>query len=118
MVSSGRVVSSVVVVVVLVVVEVVVEVVLVLVLVVLVLVLVVLVLVLVLLSDVVEDGNELLRIELVSKELNQFGGDRVVFPRLGTRYTDRWQINKGLCATCQCPRCPISKKQRDPPKVI
>ena len=77
MVSSGRVVSSVVVVVVLVVVEVVVEVVLVLVLVVL--VLVVLVLVLVLLSDVVEDGNELLRIELVSKELNQFGGIALFF---------------------------------------
>ena len=82
------------VVVVLVVVEVVVEVVLVLVLVVLVLVvlvLVVLVLVLVLLSDMVGDGNELLRIELVSKELNQFGGDCIVFTRLGTRDTDRWR---------------------------
>ena len=73
MVSSGRVVSSVVVVVVLVVVEVVVEAV---VEVVLVLVLVRVVLVLVLLSEMVEDGNELLRIELVSKELNQFGGLR------------------------------------------
>ena len=75
MVSSGRVVSSVVVVVVLVVVEVVVEVVVVLV----VLVLVRVVLVLVLLSEMVEDGNELLRIELVSKELNQFGGIALFF---------------------------------------
>ena len=65
MVSSGSVVSSVVVVVVLVVVEVVVEAVVEVVLV---------VLVLVLLSEMVEDGNELLRIELVSKELNHFGG--------------------------------------------
>ena len=70
MVSSGRVVSSVVVVVVLVVVEVVVEAVVEVVLV---------VLVLVLLSEMVEDGNELLRIELVSKELNQFGGIALFF---------------------------------------
>ena len=70
MVSSGRVVSSVVVVVVLVVVEVVVEAVVEVVLV---------VLVLVLLSEMVEDGNELLRIELVSKELNQFGGITLFF---------------------------------------
>ena len=70
MVSSGRVVSSVVVVVVLVVVEVVVEAVVEVVLV---------VLVLVLLSEMVEDGNELLRIELVSKELNQFGGIATFF---------------------------------------
>ena len=70
MVSSGSVVSSVVVVVVLVVVEVVVEAVVEVVLV---------VLVLVLLSEMVEDGNELLRIELVSKELNQFGGIALFF---------------------------------------
>ena len=72
MVSSGRVVSSVVVVVVLVVVEVVVEAVVEV-------VLVLVVLVLVLLSEMVEDGNELLRIELVSKELNQFGGIALFF---------------------------------------
>ena len=38
-------------------------------------------------------------------------GDCVVFPRFGT-----W--NLCLCTTCQCPRCPISEKRRDPPKVI
>ena len=72
MVSSGRVVSSVVVVVVLVVVEVVVEAVVEV-------VLVLVVLVLVLLSEKVEDGNELLRIELVSKELNHFEGTASFF---------------------------------------
>ena len=45
-------------------------------------------------------------------------GDRIVFPRLGTGDTDRWHINKGLFATCQCPRCPISEKRCNPPKVI
>ena len=45
-------------------------------------------------------------------------GDHVVFPRLVTGDTDRWRINKGLCATCQGPWCPILKKQSDPPKVI
>ena len=45
-------------------------------------------------------------------------GDRIVFPRLGTGDTDRWRINLCLCATCQCPQCPISEKRHDPPKVI
>ena len=44
-------------------------------------------------------------------------GNRVVFPRLGTGDTDRWQINLCLYATCQCPRHPISEKQGDCPKV-
>ena len=57
-------------------------------------------------------------LELVSKELNHFGGITLFFFRLGNRDTDRWRKNKGLCATCQCPRCPISEKQRGPPKVI
>ena len=48
-------------------------------------------------------------------------GDRVVFPRLGTGNTDRWQINLCLCATCQtdsvqCSRCPISEKRCNPHK--
>ena len=42
-------------------------------------------------------------------------GDHVVFPRLDTGDTDRWRINKGLYATCQCSWCPISE---NPPKVI
>ena len=42
----------------------------------------------------------------------------VVFPRLGPGDTDRWRINLCLSATCQCPRCPISEKRCDPPKVI
>ena len=41
-------------------------------------------------------------------------GDRVVYPRLGTGDTDRWRINKGLYATCHCPRCPISEKRCGP----
>ena len=32
------------------------------------------------------------RIELVSKEINHFGGDPIVFPRLGIGDTDRWRI--------------------------
>ena len=45
-------------------------------------------------------------------------GDRVVFPRLGIGDTDRWSMNLCLCTTCQCPRCPILEKRRNPPKVI
>ena len=45
-------------------------------------------------------------------------GDRVIFPRLGTKDTDRWHMNLCLRATCQCPWCLISEKQYDPPKVI
>ena len=45
-------------------------------------------------------------------------GYRVVFPRLGIGDTDRWRINKGLSATCQCPRGPILEKRREPNKVI
>ena len=37
----------------------------------------------------------------------------IIFPRLGTRDTD-----KGLYATSQCLWCPILEKQRNPPKVI
>ena len=44
-------------------------------------------------------------------------GDRIVFPRLGTGDTDRWQINLCLCATCQCTGCPISEQWRNPFKV-
>ena len=55
-------------------------------------------------------------IELASKELNHFWGDRVVFPKLGTGDTDRWHTNKGLFVTCKCPWSPISKEQRDPRK--
>ena len=40
--------------------------------------------------------------------------DWVIFPRLGTGDTDRWWTNLCLCATCQCPWCPITEKQRDP----
>ena len=40
-----------------------------------------------------------------------------VFPRLGTRDTDRWHIKEGLCTTCQCPWCPISERCNHP-KVI
>ena len=32
-------------------------------------------------------------------------GDGVVFLRLGTGDTDRWQITLCICTTCQCPRC-------------
>ena len=32
------------------------------------------------------------------------------FSSSGSGDTDRWHINEGLCATCQCPRCPISEK--------
>ena len=45
-------------------------------------------------------------LELVSRELNHFGGI-ALFLRLGTRDTDRWQKNLCLCATCQCPWYPI-----------
>ena len=45
-------------------------------------------------------------------------GDRVGFPRLVAGNSDRWRINKGLFANCQCPWCPISEKRCDPPKVI
>ena len=31
--------------------------------------------------------------------VKSLGGDRVVFPRLGTGDTDKWQINLCLCAT-------------------
>ena len=41
-------------------------------------------------------------------------GDCVVFLRLGTRDANRWHINLCLCATCQCPQCPISEKRGDP----
>ena len=51
-------------------------------------------------------------------ELNHFGGIASFFPRLGTRDTDRWRINKGLFATCQCPQCPISEKRCNCPEVI
>ena len=39
--------------------------------------------------------QKILQVELVSKELNYFGGIASFFPRLGTRDTDRWRINKG-----------------------
>ena len=39
-----------------------------------------------------------------------------VFPRLGTRETDRWHIKLQLCATCQCPQCPISENAPIAPK--
>ena len=61
---------------------------------------------------------KLVKLELVSKALNRFVGDCVIFPRLGTGDTDRWQVNLCLCATCQCLWCPISEEQYDPPKVI
>ena len=44
-------------------------------------------------------------------------GDCSVFPRLGTRDTDRWRIILPLCATCQCPWCPILEKRCNHPKV-
>ena len=56
------------------------------------------------------------KVELVSKELNHFGGIVLFFRDWAlqcTGDTDRWQIN-----LCQCPQCPISGKQHDPPKVI
>ena len=36
----------------------------------------------------------------------------------GSGDTDRWHINEGLCATCQCPRCPNLEKRCICPKVI
>ena len=32
--------------------------------------------------------------------------------------TDRWHINEGLCATCQCPLCPHLERRCICPKVI
>ena len=37
-------------------------------------------------------------------------GQLYSFSSSGSRDTDRWHINEALCATCQCLRCPISKK--------
>ena len=45
-------------------------------------------------------------------------GDRIIFPRLGTGDTDRWRVNKGLFATCECLQCPILEKRDNPPNVI
>ena len=53
--------------------------------------------------DMTREFEHACQVELVSKELN---------------HTDRWRINLCLCATCQFPRCPISEKRCDPPKVI
>ena len=55
-------------------------------------------------------------LELVSKELNHFGGIVLVSPILGTGDTDRWHINLCLCTTCQCLRCPISEKPTRSPQ--
>lgn len=41
-----------------------------------------------------------------------------IFLVLGTKDTDRWQINLRLCATCQCPCCPIPEKSCTCPKMI
>ena len=40
------------------------------------------------------------------------------FSSSGSGDTDRWHINEGLCATCQCPRCPNLEKRCICPKVI
>ena len=40
------------------------------------------------------------------------------FSSSGSGDTDRWHINEGLCATCQCPRCPNLEKPCICPKVI
>jgi hypothetical protein len=64
------------------------------------------------------DCFEAIFVELVSKELNHFGAIALFFRDWAPRDTDRWYINLPLCATCQCPWCPISEKRRDCPKVI
>ena len=53
----------------------------------------------------------LLKIELVSKELNHFGGIVSFF-----RDWAPGTLTGGLLATCQCYQCPISEKRRDPPQ--
>ena len=40
------------------------------------------------------------------------------FSSSGSGDTDRWHINEGLCATCQCPRCPNLEKWCICPEVI
>ena len=53
-------------------------------------------------------------LELVSKEFNHFGGDCVVFPRLGTKDTDRRRINKGFLPSVSVPGAQSRKKDAIP----
>ena len=62
----------------------------------------------------VEHGSRTGRVSI--QGVKSLGGDRVVFPRLGTRDTDRWHLIKALFSTCQCPWCPTSEKRSDHPK--
>ena len=50
------------------------------------------------------------------KGVKSLWGNCSVFPRLGTRDTDRWRINLPLWSTCQCPWCPIAENAAINPK--
>ena len=62
--------------------------------------------------------GRIIKLRVSIQEVKSLCGDCVVFPGLGTRDIDRWSINRGLFATCQCSRCPNFEKRRDPPKMI
>ena len=59
---------------------------------------------------------------ILARVLNRWSwitlGQMHSFSSSGSGDTDRWHINEGLCATCQCPRCPNLEKRCICPKVI